>query len=183
MSLSFRRSETGAFERDPVDDEREVAREVLGRHHSDIDTTSSESEEEIKTAPLDTPSCSSSIKLKPESTAHISSESSGTEQSVSDSTTSDDKEASSKISPQKLTPGTSQSSDSKAKTITRQKRRSMSAGSRGGRSKVQRKSLDLENAVTSNLQQPRKRALPQKVVESSRDDIDGISSESDSFDE
>ena len=47
--IFFRRSEPGAMEQNVLADEKAIAREVLGKHHSDVDdVTSSESEEEFK---------------------------------------------------------------------------------------------------------------------------------------
>ena len=50
-SASSRRSEPGALEENVLADEKALAREILGKHYSDVDdVTSSESEEEFKSS-------------------------------------------------------------------------------------------------------------------------------------
>ena len=205
LSFSSRRSEPGASERDALADEREVAREVLGRHHSDVDdTTSSESEEELKTDPSNSPSSSSVVRHKPKchqvtpSTTSVSPEgnqpvrSSRSDPSLS---LSHHNGTCCKAQSQQGTHGRSQQtmpSDSrvndisvsitrKHKKITRRKRRSRSADC--PISKVQRDShnTDMDDTVGVRQLRPRRRrrSVPVEEMENSSSDSSEVEEESD----
>ena len=152
-----------------------MAREVLGRHHSDIDdTTSSESEEEFKDGFSDTPS-SSECKLKPlQPTLSTSSESSDAEQSVRNSNSGSSSQQSDSENCYKTSPkqSTCRRSDtnvitSEHKAITKQKRRSESFAGPG--SKAQRSSCDDQlntvPVVSKRHLRSRRRSVPVQEVE------------------
>ena len=85
--IFFRRSEPGAMEQNVLADEKAIAREVLGKHHSDVDdVTSSESEEEFKS---DTESSASDSPVDAGSDSMVDAHRSTTSDRTMSDTTSD----------------------------------------------------------------------------------------------
>lgn len=161
-----------------------VAREILGKHHSDIDSSSSsDNEEDNVPTPLDPPQSSIALKYNFKSSPSDSSESSDTELSLSDGSTSspsslqsDGNKACFNVTPKRLTRSRAQKfklnvDTSMAHTptiIARRKRRSSSAGCPSG--EVDGDSFDKNkrgNAASPRQKRSRRRSVPLKEVNSS----------------
>lgn len=198
--ICFRRSEPGASKRAAVSDEKAVAREVLGRHYSDIDDeTSSDSEQEFETAPSDTVSFTTLghvPKYHHQETPSTTTESSESEEVFSGSTSASDSSAqdsddntayykapaqqvahrrSQRTKPRDSNVSAAKACKHKAPSLAKQRRQSS-----GGESPSTRDSLNIhvDTGVDTRQLRCRKTSVPVKELESSNSDYLEMISES-----